>query len=258
LSPLPDVAIAPDGIADAEGRVELTRLHDTGLSGTVLFPVTPAQRNGLEDLRLVRFEDDDGPIYYGTYTAYSGSAIASELLTTRDFRAFRLSPMSGSAAKNKGMGLFPRRIGGRYAVIGRQDNESLFYLESDDLIHWDGGEWIAGPMNPWDLVQMGNCGPPMEIEEGWLLLTHGVGAMRKYSIGAMLLDKADPRKVIGRTSQPILSPADEDRVGYVPNVVYTCGGLVLGRKLFMPYGVADSSVGFCWIDIDELVREMTG
>jgi predicted GH43/DUF377 family glycosyl hydrolase len=255
LTPLPDVAIAADGEIDGS-VVEIHRLRDTALSGTVLFPMTPAQRNGLEDLRLVRFEDEEGPIYYGTYTAYSGSAIASELLTTRDFRAFRLSPMSGEAAHNKGMALFPRKINGRYAVIGRQDNENIFYLESDSLTHWEKGDLIAGPMYPWDLVQMGNCGSPMEIDEGWLMLTHGVGAMRKYSIGAMLLDKDDPRKVIGRTAHPILSPADEDREGYVPNVVYTCGGLALGRRLFLPYGVADSSVGFCWIDLDELVAEM--
>lgn len=255
LLPLPPVSIAADGEIDGD-EVEVFRQKETSLSGTVLFPMTPAQRNGLEDMRLVRFEDEEGPIYYGTYTAYSGSAIGSELLTTRDFRAFRLSPMSGGASKNKGMGLFPRKIRDKYAVIGRQDGESLFYLESDSLTHWDSGEMIAGPIYPWELVQMGNCGPPIEIDEGWLLLTHGVGAMRRYAIGALLLDKDDPRKVIGRTAHPILSPADEDREGYVPNVVYSCGGMAVGRKLFLPYGVADSSVGFCWINLDELVAEM--
>lgn len=258
LHPLPPVSIAADGEIEGD-EVEVYRQRETSLSGTVLFPMTAAQRNGLEDLRLTRFEDEDedGPIYYGTYTAYSGSTIGSELMTTRDFRAFRLSPMTGSASKNKGMGLFPRKVNGRYAVIGRQDGESIFYLESDDLLAWEKGEKIAGPVFPWELVQMGNCGPPIEIDEGWLLLTHGVGAMRRYAIGAMLLDKDDPTKMIGRTVHPILSPADEDRAGYVPNVVYSCGGMTVDRKLFLPYGVADSSVGFCWIDLDELVTEMT-
>lgn len=256
LTRLPLVSMAPEGRVDGDGA-HVARERRTPLSGTVLFPVTPAQRNGLEDLRLVRFEDgDEGPVFHGTYTAYSGSTIQSELLTTRDFDSFDLTPLSGSASVNKGMALFPRRIDGRYAMIGRQDGESIYYLESDDLLHWDGGERIITPLHPWELVQMGNCGSPIEIDEGWLLITHGVGAVRKYSIGAVLLDKENPRKVIGRTPSPILSPADDDRKGYVPNVVYTCGALTLGRQLFLPYGIADSMVGFCWLDIDELVREL--
>ena len=239
------------GITTAE------RFPEASLSGTVIFPFTQQQRNGLEDLRLVKLEDDEeGPLYVGTYTAYSGHNIASELLVTRDFRTFELKPMTGSAARNKGMAIFPRKINGKYAVIGRQDGENLFYLTSDTLLHWDEGEPLLGPVYPWELVQIGNCGAPIEIDEGWLLLTHGVGAVRKYSIGAVLLDKEDPRKVLGRTVHPILSPSDEDREGYVPNVVYTCGALAHGRKLFMPFGVADSSVAFSFVDIDQLLALM--
>ncbi len=228
------------------------------ISGMVIFPFTTAQRNGLEDLRLLRFEDEDqGSIYYGTYTAYSGARIGSELMTTHDFSRFTLQPMQGSAAKNKGMGLFPRRINGRFAMIGRQDGESLYYLESDDLLLWDGGELLMKPQHAWELVQIGNCGAPIELDEGWLVLTHGVGAMRKYSIGAVLLSKHNPQKIIGRLKTPLLEPSLLNRDGYVPNVVYTCGGMKHGDKLFMPYGVADSSVSFALIDLPWLLREMS-
>ena len=260
LLPQPPFAMAARMVDPGEpgGPVTASRQKEASLSGTVIFPMTPAQSNGLEDLRLVRFIPDDGPpVYYGTYTAYNGKTIASELLETEDFRQFTLSPLTGTAARNKGMALFPRKIGGKYAVIGRQDGENLYYLTSDTLLNWEGGELFITPKMPWELVQMGNCGSPIEIDEGWLLLTHGVGAMRKYAIGAVLLDKDDPRKVIGRLEQPLVSPADEDREGYVPNVVYTCGGLVHGRELFLPYGVADSSVAFAWINLGELLSAMT-
>ncbi len=240
-----------------QGPVTACRYEAASISGTVIFPFTQAQRNGLEDLRLVLFRPDDGPpVYYGTYTAYSGSSIASEMLRTTDFRNFDLLPMSGTAARNKGMALFPRKVGGQYAMIGRQDGENIWYLKSDDLLEWDGGEKILTPKFPWELVQLGNCGSPIEIDEGWLLLTHGVGAMRKYSIGAVLLDKEHPTRVLGRMQAPLISPSDENREGYVPNVVYTCGALTLGRRLFLPYAVADSSIAFCSVSIDELVREL--
>lgn len=245
----------PEGVP--EGPVEACRYDEASLSGTVIFPFTQAQRNGLEDLRLVRFLEADGrPVWYGTYTAYSGTAIASEMLVTRDFRSFNLLPMTGLAARNKGMALFPRKIDGQYAMIGRQDGENLWYLRSDSLFDWNDGEMILAPKFPWELVQIGNCGSPIEIDEGWLLLTHGVGAMRKYAIGAVLLDKEHPTRVIGRMTAPLISPSDENREGYVPNVVYTCGALAIGRRLILPYGVADSSIAFCSVDIDELVREL--
>jgi predicted GH43/DUF377 family glycosyl hydrolase len=243
---------------EANGHVTtITRFEEASLSGTVIFPFTEQQRNGLEDLRLVRMQGEDEGLYCGTYTAYSGFNIASEMMMTRDFRTFELHPIMGTAARNKGMALFPRKVDGAYAMIGRQDGESLFYLRSDDLLTWGEGERLLTALYPWELVQIGNCGAPIEIDEGWLLLTHGVGAMRKYSIGAVLLDKADPSKVLARTVRPIVSPSDEDREGYVPNVVYTCGALAHGRQLFMPYGVADSSVAFGFLGLDELLGAMS-
>lgn len=240
-----------------EGPVTVHRHRDSTLSGTVIFPVTRAQSNGLEDLRITHFTHDDGSQeWIGTYTAYNGSAIQSELMRTRDFRAFDMVPMSGSAARNKGMALFPRKVGGKYMMIGRQDGENVFLITSDDVTHWDEGEILLKPQYPWELVQMGNCGPPIELDEGWLLLTHGVGAMRKYSIGAALLDKDDPSKVLGRTREALIYAADEDREGYVPNVVYTCGGIRQGDTLFMPYGVADSSIAFAFVSISSLLRQM--
>ena len=258
LLPQPSFAMAAYSFAEeAGGAVDARRFDEASLSGTVIFPFTTAQRNGLEDLRLVKFTHDDGRSeYVGTYTAYSGAAIRSELLLTDDFKSFRLKPMTGSAARGKGMALFPRKVDGAFMMIGRQDGENLFLLRSDTLDHWDEGLKLMGPLHPWELVQIGNCGPPIEIDEGWLLLTHGVGAMRQYSIGAVLLDKADPSKILARSVRPILSPSDEGREGYVPNVVYSCGGMVNGRTLFLPYGVADSSVAFCFMDVGDLLAEL--
>jgi predicted GH43/DUF377 family glycosyl hydrolase len=262
LAPEPPFATAADapdadGVRDQDGPITVERHRDSTLSGTVIFPMTPAQRNGLEDLRLTHFTHDDGSTeYIGTYTAYSGRDIQSELMRTRDFRSIDLIPMRGAAARNKGMALFPRRIGGRYMMIGRQDGQNLFLLDSDEVDHWEDGAPLLAPAFPWEFIQIGNCGPPIELDEGWLLLTHGVGAMRKYSIGAILLDRDDPGKVLGRTRQPILAPQDEDREGYVPNVVYTCGALRHGDNLFVPYGVADSSVAFAFIPVRELLERL--
>ena len=263
LAPEPPFATAANSSShnvtqlDFDGPVTVHRHIDSTISGTVLFPMTPAQRNGLEDLRLVRFVHDDGhPEWIGTYTAYNGSAIRSELLRTRDFRSFLMTPMNGSAARNKGMALFPRTVDGSYLMIGRQDGENLFLIRSDKIDQWEEGELLLTPQYPWEMVQIGNCGAPIELEEGWLLLTHGVGAMRKYSIGAVLLDKRDPGKVLARTKDPLLSAADEDREGYVPNVVYTCGAVRHGDLLFVPYGVADSSVAFAFVPINELLASM--
>lgn len=261
LAPEPPFATAADSREGEdrmpEGPVTVYRHRDSTLSGTVIFPITAAQSNGLEDLRICHFHHEDGePEWIGTYTAYNGSQIQSELMRTRDWRSIDLVPMTGSAARNKGMALFPRKIGGRYMMVGRQDGENIFLHSSDTLTHWEGGELLMTPQFPWELVQMGNCGPPIELDEGWLVLTHGVGAMRKYSIGAALLDKDDPSKVIGRTKEPILAAADQDREGYVPNVVYTCGAIRHGSKLFIPYGVADSSVAFAFVPITSLLEQM--
>ena len=261
LAPEPPFATAVDAVGDEmempKGPVTVYRHRDSTLSGTVIFPITEQQSKGLEDLRLVQFTHDDGEKeWLGTYTAYNGSAIQSELMRTKDFRAFDLVPMTGSASRNKGMALFPRKIGGKYMMIGRQDGENIFIISSDRVDHWDEGELLLTPKYPWELVQMGNCGPPIETDEGWILLTHGVGAMRKYSIGAALLDKDDPTKVIGRTKEPILAAADQDREGYVPNVVYTCGAIRQDDKLFIPYGIADSSIGFAFVEIQKLLDLM--
>jgi predicted GH43/DUF377 family glycosyl hydrolase len=237
--------------------ISIYRQRDSTISGTVIFPMTEAQRNGLEDLRLLEFIRESGKSeWIGTYTAYSGSAIRSEMLRTRDFHDFTLTPITGEAGRNKGMALFPRKIGGEYMMIGRQDGKNMFLMRSGKIDHWQGGALLLEPRYPWELVQIGNCGAPIELDEGWLLLTHGVGAMRKYAIGAALLDKDDPAKVLGRTPNPILSAADEDREGYVPNVVYTCGAIRVGDDLFMPYGVADSSVCFAFVAIADILAQM--
>jgi predicted GH43/DUF377 family glycosyl hydrolase len=243
---------------DANGIVNVQRPSTVPISAAVIFPVTNAQRNGLEDLRLVRFTDDDESVsYHGTYTAYSGAAVRSELLTTTNFTDFTLNPLTGSAIGGKGMALFPRKIDGAYAMLGRYDGESHFLMKSDQLHHWDYGDKIASPTYLWDLVQTGNCGAPIELDEGFLVLTHGVGAMRKYAVGAMLLDRTDPRIVLGRTAEPILTPTDHGRNGYVPNVVYSCGAVRNGSKILIPYGVSDSSVAFALLDIPELLARLS-
>lgn len=238
--------------------VTVYRHPDSDLSRTVIFPMTEAQRNGLEDLRITPFSNGNGKTeWIGTYTAYDGHTIRSELLRTKDFRKFELVPMTGRAARNKGMALFPRKVGGRYMMIGRQDGENLFLLTSNILTDWDNGTLLARPAHAWEYVQIGNCGAPIELDEGWLLLTHGVGAMRRYAIGAMLLDKHDPSKVIGRTVRPILEPLDQERDGYVPNVVYTCGAMLVGKDIFLPFGIADSSIGFGFVGVKDLLASMT-
>ena len=237
--------------------ISLYRHRESSISGMVIFPITEAQRNGLEDLRLVEFIRDSGTSeWIGTYTAYSGRDIRSELLRTRDFRDFTLTPIKGGAGRNKGMALFPRKVDGQFLMIGRQDGKNLYLLRSDKIDEWEGGVLLLEPKFPWELIQIGNCGAPIELDEGWLLLTHGVGAMRKYAIGAVLLDKGDPSRVLGRTPNPILSAADEDREGYVPNVVYTCGAIRVGGDLFLPYGVADSSVCFAFVAIKDILAAM--
>lgn len=241
-----------------KGAVTVHRQADSTISNSVIFPITEAQRNGLEDLRLVQFTHDDGQHeWLGTYTAYSGHAIRSEMLRTRDFRSFTLEPLSGRASRNKGMALFPRKVGGRYLMIGRQDGKNLYLLSSDSLTEWDDeGVLLMEPRFPWEFVQIGNCGSPIWCEEGWIVLTHGVGAMRKYSIGAALLDANDPSRVIARTSCPVLAAAAQDREGYVPNVVYTCGAMEVGGNLFIPYGISDSAIRFATIGIDDLLSQM--
>jgi predicted GH43/DUF377 family glycosyl hydrolase len=245
--------------AGADGdTVELIFEPDQDISERVIFPVTESQSNGIEDARFVEFDDDGLRRFYATYTAYSGRAIRSELIETRDFLSFRMSPLTGTAARNKGMGLFPRKIAGKYAMIARQDNENLYLVYSDDLYCWNGGTAILKPQFPWEFVQIGNCGAPIELDEGWLLLTHGVGPVRKYSIGAVLLDKTDPSKVLGRSREPLIRPEPWGREGYVPNVVYTCGGMRHNDKIVLPYAVSDTFSNFATIEIAALMRIMQG
>jgi predicted GH43/DUF377 family glycosyl hydrolase len=238
--------------------VEVTFPPESDLSERVIFPITEAQSNGIEDARFVEFKDSGHTKYFATYTAYSGRAIRSELLETVDFRTFRMTPLSGPAVRNKGMGLFPKKIGGRYAMIARQDNENLYLIYSDDLYSWTGGQALLKPEYPWEFVQIGNCGSPIELDEGWLLLTHGVGPVRKYSIGAVLLDKDDPSKIIGRTREPLARPEPTEREGYVPNVVYTCGALRHRDKIILPYAISDTFSTFATINIAELMSAIIG
>ncbi len=238
-------------------EIEVVFNADQDISERVIFPVTESTSHGIEDARFVEFTDGARKTYYATYTAYKGTAIRSELMETRDFLSFRMSPLHGTAARNKGMALFPRRIDGKYAMIARQDNENLYLIYSSDLYRWDGGQAILKPQFPWEFVQIGNCGSPIELDEGWLLLTHGVGPVRKYSIGAALLDKNDPSRVLARSSEPLLRPEPSEREGYVPNVVYTCGAMRHNDQIILPYAISDTYSNFATIRISALMQAMS-
>jgi predicted GH43/DUF377 family glycosyl hydrolase len=260
IDPVSAQAVSPR-IEDADMAGDgITRILCEGSrdpSESVLFPVTPSQRQGIEDLRMCRFVDDDGRVdYLGTYTAFDGRNARSELLRGIGMSDFEMRELTGSAAAAKGMALFPRRIDGRYAMLGRQDNENIWLLRSDDLYTWEGGEKLIEPRFSWDLCQMGNCGSPIEIDEGWLVITHGVGLVRNYAMGAALLDKHDPSKVLARTPEPILRPSPKERDGYVPNVVYSCGAMVHDRTLLLPYGIADNFAAFATAPVDDLLAVM--
>jgi predicted GH43/DUF377 family glycosyl hydrolase len=237
-------------------RINLVFRPDEDISERVIFPVLPSQSNGIEDARFVEFNDDGQKKYYATYTAYSGRAIRSELLETQDFVSFRMTSLAGDAARNKGMALFPRKIAGQYAMIARQDNENLYLIYSDDLYRWEGGQAILKPEFPWEFVQIGNCGSPIELDEGWLLLTHGVGPVRRYAIGAVLLDKNDPSIVLARSREPLVRPEPSNREGYVPNVVYTCGGMRHEDRIILPYAVSDTFSNFATMKIGALLDNL--
>jgi predicted GH43/DUF377 family glycosyl hydrolase len=227
------------------------------IGGRVLFPHSPVEKQGIEDARFVKFvDDDDAATYYGTATAWDGKTILSQLIETKDFTTFRIRSLNGEMVKNKGMALFPRKINGKYAMISRQDNENIFLMFSEKIQFWREAEIIIRPSYPWEYYQMGNCGSPIETDKGWLLITHGVGAMRRYAIGAVLLDKADPWKVLGRTREPLLMPQENEREGYVPNVVYSCGSMVHGDQLVLPYAMADQASRIAMINLDELLAYM--
>lgn len=227
------------------------------LSERVLWPYSPAESNGMEDARFVRFVDDDGSVtYYATYTAFDGSHIAQHLLATADFATFRSSPLTGPGAVGKGLALFPRRIGGRYMALGRPDRETNEIAVSDDLTSWVDPKPFQVPEHAWEAVQLGNCGSPIETAEGWLVLTHGVGPMRTYCLGALLLDLDDPSIVLARSKDPVLTPEGDRWRGYVPNVVYTCGMMAHGDVLVVPYGMADQSIAIATGSVTELIASM--
>ncbi len=225
----------------------------------VILPTGPAESHGLEDLRLVRFTDTDGSTTYrGTYTAFDGVRVAPAQLQTSDFRTFAVGQSSGRAAQNKGMALFPRPVGGRYVALSRWDRETSSLAESSDFSHWEPSATVHRPSQPWELIQVGNCGSPVETAAGWLVLTHGVGPVRQYGIGAMLLDLHDPRAVVGTLPEPLLAPNADEREGYVPNVTYSCGSMIHGRTLVLPYGCSDSSIRVALVDLDALLDRLAG
>ena len=254
LAGLPQVTRRTDGLDGEE--VRLTFDSNWDISERVIFPITLRQVNGVEDARFVALEDGGQTTYYATYTAYDGRSIRSELLDTPDFVTFRMRPMSGMGAINKGMALFPRRIGGRFAMIGRQDNENLYLIYSDDLTVWDNGTPFLSPCFPWEFVQIGNCGSPIELPQGWLVFTHGVGPLRKYAIGAVLLDLNDPTQVIARSRTPLIRPDPSEREGYVPNVVYTCGAIRHLDRIILPFAVSDTFTNFASASIDQLLASL--
>ena len=238
----------------ADSNYELRFPARLAVSERIIFPVSPNESNGIEDARFVRFVDDDGAVmYYATYTAYNGRAILPQLIETEDFLHFRVLTLNGSAVQNKGMALFPRRIHGRYAMLSRQDDENLFIMFSDNPHYWSDPQILLRPAQAWESVKVGNCGSPIETPEGWLVITHGVGPMRKYCIGAALLDLNDPTKVIGRLSQPLLCPEGQEREGYVPNVVYSCGSLIHGEELILPYAMSDTATAIVSMPIASLL-----
>ncbi len=251
-------AAAEEILSFTRSEYEIFYNAEIPLSERIIFPRSPAESNGVEDARFVEFQGEDGSVsYYATYTAYNGRRIQSQLLETKDFLHFRINKIFGSEARNKGMALFPRKINGNYVMLSRQDNENNYLMYSDDLLFWNSRKLLSEPVYTWELMQQGNCGSPVETEKGWLMLTHGVGPVRKYCIGAMLLDLDDPGKVIGRLKEPLISADEEERDGYVPNVVYSCGSIVKGDDLIIPYAVSDYASSFAKVSLSSLLNELT-
>ena len=261
--PHPITETADNMVWLARSNYRLQLAPDTDPSDIVIFPTSENESRGIEDVRLTRFIDDDGAaVYYGTYTAYNGYRILPQLIETRDFTDIQVHTLNGRFVQNKGMALFPRRIprkgDGLYHMIGRIDGENMYLLRSDNVYFWNEAERLQVPRYPWEFVQIGNCGAPIETEEGWLLLTHGVGPMRQYCIGANLLDLDDPGRVIGHLEQPLIVPQEDERDGYVPNVVYSCGGLVHGETLVIPYAMSDSATTFATVSLPDLLDHLLG
>jgi predicted GH43/DUF377 family glycosyl hydrolase len=241
----------------ARSNYEVMFPEDSDVSERVIFPVSHTEHQGIEDARFVRFEEDDGSCrYLATYTAYDGRNVLTHVLETEDFRRFKVHTINGKYSNSKGMAFFPKRINGQYAMISRFDGENLYLMYSDNTHFWDEAELLRAPIHPWEFTQIGNCGSPLETDEGWILITHGVGAMRRYCVGALLLDKDDPSQVIGALKKPLLVPEEEEREGYVPNVVYTCGSLIHEGNLVLPFAVSDSQVRMATVPLDELLAAL--
>jgi len=241
----------------ARSNYEVVYSPDQPLTERVIFPSSPNESNGIEDARFVRFTEDDGSVsYVATYTAYDGRVTIPQMLETRDFLHFRICTLNGPEVQNKGMALFPRRIGGRYTMLSRQDGENLYIMVSEDLHFWHAKTPLLKPTQSWEFLQIGNCGSPIETPRGWLVISHGVGPMRKYSLGAFLLDGENPARVIGRLARPLLSPDESEREGYVPNVVYSCGALVHAGRLILPYAMSDTASSFATVPLEELLDAM--
>ncbi|MEZ6075587.1 MAG: glycoside hydrolase family 130 protein [Pirellulaceae bacterium] len=252
LAPLVEQVVM---LAKSNYEIQYTPEHE--LSERLIFPFSPTETNGIEDARFVHFHNDDGSSrYYATYSAYDGRMVLPQLLETKDFLRFKMHTLNGPAVSNKGMALFPRKINGHYAMLGRQDGEHLYLMYSDMLYFWHTSELIIKPTSSWEYVQMGNCGSPIETDAGWLVLTHGVGPMRKYCIGAMLLDLDDPSKTIARLREPLITPNEVEREGYVPNVVYTCGAIVHEEHLVIPYAMSDYATTFATVELAKLLAKM--
>jgi predicted GH43/DUF377 family glycosyl hydrolase len=223
-----------------------------------VFPVSENESSGIEDARFVKFYEDSGESrYYATYTAYNGHSILPQLIETSDFETFRIITMNGKAVQNKGMALFPRRINGQYAMLSRQDGENNYIMFSDHMHFWQKAQLLQYPESTWEFVQIGNCGSPLETDEGWLVLTHGVGPMRKYSIGAILLDLEAPARIIARLDEPLMTPQEDEREGYVPNVLYSCGALIHNGQLILPYAMSDIRTRVATVSVENLLRSMS-
>lgn len=229
----------------------------TAVSERVIFPVSANESKGIEDARFVKFTHDNGDIkYYATYTAYNGRRILSQLIETEDFKTFNMITLNGKGVKNKGMALFPRKINGKYAMLSRQDGENNYIMFSDNLHFWHESTLLQEPQQPWEFVQIGNCGSPIETDKGWIVMTHGVGNMRQYSIGVILLDLEDPTKILASLEEPLLTANEEEREGYVPNVIYSCGSMLVNEKLVIPYAMSDVATRIAMVDVNELINKM--
>ena len=242
-------------LADSNYKIKFA--DDTAISERVIFPISANESKGIEDARFVKFTHDNGHVtYYATYTAFNGRRILSQFIETLDFQTFNMITLNGDGVKNKGMALFPRKINGKYAMLTRQDGENNYIMYSDNLHFWEEGTLIQEPLQSWEFIQIGNCGSPIETDKGWLVLTHGVGNMRQYSIGVILLDLDDPTKIIARLEEPLLTADEEEREGYVPNVIYSCGSMIVDDKLILPYAMSDVVTRIAIVDLNELISKM--